>query len=424
MSSSIGSRGVFSRRTLAKGSVALAAASTLPMPSLIRAQDSGKITMWVISSFTPDENAAVFKAASDYKAATGVEVTIESVAASDMRDKLTTAVLGGQGPDVVSVDSAWNAGLAASGITSDITDRFSSISDQFFAGPVTSGNYLGVQYAVPWYTNNVGLYYNKGLLDAASLTPPTTWDELVSTAEALTTGDQYGLMIGANSFGAFTWFPFAFQNGATLISKDGTKAEFGSPAGLESWQFYSDLYLTDKVVPEDIKAATTAWDQVFAPFIQQRAAMLFCGDWATYAISTGNPDIDFAVAPLPVGKEAATVIGGYNLAIPPTSSKADLAWDFITWFTAQEQEWILQSYNRIQSRSDIVDSEYAASDPNLQVFINQSSVGRARATVPQWGEIEQTILADAWDSVILGQAAPADALEEAVKKTDQLLADS
>lgn len=394
-----------------------------PARRLTRAQDGGKITFWVISSFTPDDKAAVLKAATDYQTATGVEVVVESTAASDLRDKLTTAVLGGEGPDVVSVDSAWNAGLAASGITSDVTDKFSAISDQFFDGPVASGNYLGVQYAVPWYTNNVGLYYNKGLLDAAGVTPPTTWDELVSTSKALTSGDQYGLMVGANSFGAFTWFPFAFQNGAQLISDDGKTAEFGSAAGLEAWQFYSDLYLTDKVIPEDIKAATTAWDQVFAPFIQGRTAMLFCGDWATAAIATGNPDIDFAVAPLPAGKEAATVIGGYNLAIPKTASNADAAWDFINWMTAQEQEWILQSYKRIQARTDIVDTEYASSDPILQVFINQAPDGKFRATVPAWGEIEQTILADAWDSVILGQASPADALSKAVDQTNELLAE-
>lgn len=414
---------IMSRRSLAKGSAALAAASALPMPSIARAQDKGKITFWVISSFTPDENAAVFKAAADYKEATGVEVVIESTAANDIRDKLTTAVLGGQGPDVVSVDSAWNAGLAAAGITSDITDKFATIKDQFFEGPAATGNYLGAQYAVPWYTNNVGMYYNKKMLDAAGVTPPTTWDELVSTSLALTSGEQYGLMLGASGFGAFTWFPFAFQNEATLISEDGKQAEFDSDAGQEAWQFYSDLYLVHKVIPEDIKSATTAWDQIFAPFIQERVAMLFSGDWATFAISSGNPDIEFAVAPLPVGKTAATVIGGYNLAIPKTSSKADLAWDFITWITAQEQEWILQSYKRIQARADIVDTDYAKSDPILQVFVEQSTIGRARATVPQWGEIEQTILANAWDSVILGQATPAEALAKAADETNKLLAE-
>nr|MBA2452356.1 extracellular solute-binding protein [Chloroflexia bacterium] len=274
------------------------------------------------------------------------------------------------------------------------------------------------------YTNNVGLYYNRGMFSAAGLDgPPTTWDELVEFGQALTDGDSYGMMMGASGMGAFVFWPFAFQNGATLISDDGMTAEFGSPEGLEAWNFYSDLYLTHGIVPADIKSATTAWDQTFAPFIQERAAMVMSGDWATGAIVAGNPEIDFAVAPLPVGREAATVIGGYNLAIPPTSPNADAAWDFIAWLTAEEQAWILQEYSRIQARADIVDTEYATRDPLIQVFIEQSAVGRARATVPAWTEIEATIVANAWDSVILEQASPDDALATAVEQANELLAD-
>jgi len=426
-----------SRRHLVQGSGI--AAGTLALGGLTRpafaspatagsrratAQDGGKITFWVISSFTPDEEAPIFEAAKQYQEASGVEVVIESTQASEMRNKLTTAVLGGGGPDVVSVDSAWNAGLAASGVTSDISDRFTGMEDQFFDGPVASGAYLGAQYAVPWYTNNVGLYYNKGLFAAAGIeAPPATWDELVDSGMTLTSGDSYGLMLGASGFGAFTFWPFAFQNGATLISDDGKSAQFGEAAGLEAWQFYSDLYLTHGIIPEDIKSATTAWDQVFAPFIQERAAMVLSGDWATFAIRDGNPDLDFGVAPLPVGKEAATVIGGYNLAIPPSSANADAAWDFIAWLTAVEQEGVLQGYNRIQARADIVDSEYATQDPILQVFVEQSAVGRARATVPAWDEIENTIVAEAWDAVILEQSSPADALAAAVEQANEALAD-
>jgi multiple sugar transport system substrate-binding protein len=425
------------RRRLVTTSGASGAALALGTPGLLRAapsgsqrrsrvaQDGESITFWVISSFTPDENAPIYEAVAQFQEATGIEVVVESTQASEMRNKLTTAVLGGAGPDVVSVDSAWNAGLAASGITSDLTDRFSPLSDQFFPGPVESGAYLGQQYAVPWYTNNVGLFYNRGMFSAAGIdAPPATWEELVDVGMQLTTGDQYGLMLGASGFGAFTFWPFAFQNGATLISQDGTTAEFGNDPGREAWKYYADLYLTHGIVPEDIKSATTAWDQVFAPFIQERAAMVMSGDWAIFAINDGNPDMDFAVAPLPSGKEAATVIGGYNLAIPQTTGKADAAWQFIEWMTAVEQEWILQGYNRIQARADIVDTEYASQDPNIQVFIEQSAVGRARATVPAWDEIENTIVADAWDSVILGAATPDEALDAAVEQANDVLAES
>jgi multiple sugar transport system substrate-binding protein len=421
-------RSPLSRRTLLQGSAAAAMAITMGAAprrasSVARAQDAAKLTFWVISPFTPDDSAPIFAAAKQYQDEHGVEVTVESTAPAEMLNKLITAVRGGAGPDVVSVDSAWNATLGAAEILTDISDRFAPISEQFFPGPVGTGQYLGKQYAAPWYTNNVALFYNKKLFTAAGVeSPPATWDELVEKGKALTSGENYGLMLGGGGFGAFEFWPFAWQNGATLINDDGTQAEFGSEAGLEAWKFYSDLYLTHKIVPEDVKSAGESWDQVFAPFIQERAAMVMSGDWAIFAIKEGNPDLEFAVAPLPKGKEAATVIGGYNLGISATSPNVDAAWDFIEWLTAAEQESILQGYNRIQARADIIDTEYAKKDPLLQVFIEQSAVGRARATVPAWDEIENTVMADAWDSVILGQASPDEALADAVEQTNDLLA--
>jgi len=425
-----------SRRTLVQGSVAGAAltltgavghAGSAPQQTVrSRAghqQQDQQITFWVISSFTPDEKAPIYGAVQQYRDQTGVEVIIEPAPAASMQDKLLTAVLGGEGPDVVSVDSAWNAGLAAAGITSDVTDRLAPIADQFFPGPVETGAYLGVQYAVPWYTNNVALYYNQRLFgDAGIKAPPATWEELVAIGKELTGGEQYGLMLGSSGFGPFLGWPFVWQNGGQLLNEDGTKAEFGNEAGLEAWRFYSGLYLTEGIVPEDIKSAGESWDQLFAPFIQERTAMMMSGDWATFAINDGNPDLDYMVAPLPVGKEAATVIGGYNLGIPSTTKNADAAWAFIEWLTAPEQESILQDYNRIQARADIVDSEYATKDPILQVFINQAAVGRARATVPAWDEIENTIMAEAWDAIILKQASVEEAIQSAVEQTNELLA--
>ncbi len=388
------------------------------------AQDVDSLTFWVISPFTDNEDAPIYEALGRYEAETGVAITLESFPPASFRERLTTTVLGGGGPDIASVDSAWVSGLAASEILTPIDEEFGLIADQFFEGPVDTGAYLGVQYAVPWYTNNVALYWNKTMFQEAGLDgPPETWDQLVEYGKQLTTDDQYGLMLGTAGFGPFLWFPFAWQNGAELISEDGTEALFASPEGIEAWEFLAGLYLDEGIVPEDIKSATESWDQYFAPFIQERVAMMMTGDWGIRPIREGAPDLDFGVAPLPVGKEAATVIGGYDLAIPVSSEKQAAAWDFLEWFTAQEQEPILQAYNRIPARKSILDSEYATEDPFTQVFIEQAAVGRARATVPEWSSIEDQILADAWTAVILGQAEPAEALTTAAEETNALLAE-
>lgn len=397
--------------------------ATTPTAPAASGGKPASLTFWVIGSFTATPDAPIFKAAQQYAAQhPGVQVKVESASPTTFRDKLVTAVKGGQGPDIASVDSAWVAGLAAANVLTPLDDRFAAVADQFFPGPAQTGAYLGKQYAVPWYTNNVALFWNKGAFKAAGLNaPPTDWQELVDFGKKLTAGDKYGLMLGAKGFGAFLWFPFAWQNGTALLSADGKQAEFGGPAGQQAWQFYADLYLADKIVPDAIKGATDSWDQLFAPFIQGKAAMMLTGDWGIQPVQKGNPNLDFGIAPLPKGKEAATVIGGYDLTIPATSKNAAAAWDFIEWFTSKDQEGVLQAYQRIQARKDIVDSAYAKQDPLIEVFVDQSAVGRARATVPQWDEIENTILADAWDSVILGQAKPADALNKAVQQTNDLL---
>lgn len=425
-SSATNARSSFSRRTVLKGLGGLALTpAAAGLARRAAAQDTTTLTFWVISSFTASKDAAIYKAADDYnKQNPAVKINIESAAATSLHDKLVTAVKGGEGPDVVSVDSAWVAGLAAAEILKPIDEQFAPIKSEFFPGPTATGAYLGKQYAVPWYTNNVALFWNKTMFKNAGLErAPADWNELVDFGKKLTGDGKYGLMLGSKGFGAFLWFPFAWQNGTTLISEDGKKAEFDSAAGQEAWQFYADLYLKEKIVPEDIKSATDSWDQLFAPFIQERVAMMMTGDWGIQPVQQGNAKLDFGIAPLPKGKEAATVIGGYDLAITTTSKKADAAWDFLKWLSAKEQESILESYKRIPARADITGSAYAKSDPLIEVFINQSPVGRARATVPQWNDIENTILADAWDSVVLGQSKPADALKQAAEQANEQLSE-
>jgi hypothetical protein len=65
--------------------------------------------------------------------------------------------------------------------------------------------------------------------------------------------------------------------------------------------------------------------------------------------------------------------------------------------TSNEQEAMLQSYGRLPAREEISGSNYAKQHPLFQAFVeafvDQGPVGRARATVPQWDQIENTILA-------------------------------
>ena len=99
--------------------------------------------------------------------------------------------------------------------------------------------------------NEIDLYalnYNKALFEEAGIDgPPTTWDELIAAAEALTVRDGdtitqqgFGLI---NSWAAGVVHPFASllaSNGGELIGEDGMPA-LDTPQALETFELYENL---------------------------------------------------------------------------------------------------------------------------------------------------------------------------------------
>ena len=68
----------------------------------------------------------------------------------------------------------------------------------------------------------MGLFYNKAMLKAAGLQPPTTWDELAADAKKLTKPPVYGMAFDATADEQSTWQlePFFWSNGASLTKVD------------------------------------------------------------------------------------------------------------------------------------------------------------------------------------------------------------
>lgn len=410
------------RGALVKGAGAAAAGLALGGPlarsALGARRASGSITLWTITSFTSQQNPPLMRAVEKYQKETGVKVNVESYTTGTLQNTLITAVKGGGGPDVVTIDGGWVPVLGAANVLTDLTSQFKPLKKEFFTLPIVTGQFQGKQWAVPWYTNNVGLYWNKTLFkDGGVAGPPTTWAELKSAADKLTNNGKYGLMFGGSGYGSFLWLPFAWQNGTNLFTKDGKTATFASPAGQAAWSYYADLATKDKVTPSSSAGATTSWDQINAPFIQGDVAMITSGDWSLGPIKTAAPDLDFAVAPLPKGKFNGTVAGGYNLALPTTGNTA-AGWKFIEWLSNPSQQWILEGYFRLPALKAALKARY---DANHKAFLSQGNYAHAQPRVAQWSNILYGPLADAWESVLLGQTDPTTALGTAQDKSNQLL---
>ncbi len=379
--------------------------------------ESQALTIWANTAFVGDGDSPLQQAADAFAEEHDVEITLQGVAANDLAPNLITTVSGGRGPDVAIVDSSFIPQLAAGEVIQDVTDRAGDLEGDFHEGAWQYSQYQGQQFGLPVDSSNTALFYNVQMLEDAGVEVPTTWEELVDAATALTDpeNDQYGYMLGAQGYGAFSFWPFLWQNGGQIADENATEVLFNDAAGHEAFEFYSDLALVHEVAPPEFPTVSSSWDEYVAPFVQERVAMMVIGPWGIDPIESGNPDLEFAVAPLPQGKEAATILGGSSITMGANSANPDLAWEFIEWFTAGEQMHYIQDMGRIPGNAEVLDSEWAQEDPIRQVFVEQMPIARARPANPLWGDVEWGSFASAWDSVIQGQKDPAQALDDAAE---------
>ena len=83
------------------------------------------------------------------------------------------------------MDNPWVGGLAAAGDLVPL-DQLGVKTSGLTEGAIAAGSFHGTQFGIGFGNNSLGLFYNKKLLKAAGVTPPTTWAQLVTASKTLT----------------------------------------------------------------------------------------------------------------------------------------------------------------------------------------------------------------------------------------------
>ena len=104
------------RRSVLRGSLAVAAAGTLARPYIANAAAS-TATVWWTQGFVPEEDAAFRKIVADYEKASGNTIDYSLVPFAPLMQKIVSAITSGDVPDLISHDvndqvivpqNAWN----------------------------------------------------------------------------------------------------------------------------------------------------------------------------------------------------------------------------------------------------------------------------------------------------------------------------
>src|SRR6266404_1098869 len=100
----------FTRRSVLRGSLGLAAAGTLARPFIAYAAAT-TAEVWWNQGFVPEEDAAFRAMVADYEKASSNKIDQSLVPFAPMRQKAVAAMQSGVVPDIMEVLDLWFAGL-------------------------------------------------------------------------------------------------------------------------------------------------------------------------------------------------------------------------------------------------------------------------------------------------------------------------
>lgn len=365
-----------------------------------------ELDVWIYETFYAEDAPIV--AAAEAFMAENPDITINLVptqyGSSSYRDKFLVAAQAGGGPDALMVDIAWSPQFAAIGLSLALDEYVQNADESFFAGPLETVTLDGTLYGLPFYTNALGMFYNRTAFEEAGLPIPEegwTWDDFRTAVDTLSDGEMYGFGLQGGWGGTFEFYPWVWQAGGDFLTEDGTQPAFNDPEALEAARFFLDIVTNPEYVPEAAKT-WQGWSELGAAFANEVIAMYEVGDWGIGIVDDMDPDFEWGVAPLPMNGERATLVGGANWVVNANTEHPEAAVAWVEYITGPAVFELMDGYNRLAARRGAAEEQaIVQNDPRMQVFVDSLDYARARPTIPTWTSIDYDCLQPAFLEVIL-----------------------
>ena len=283
--------------------------------------------------------------ASEFEAATGIKVDLQTLSWDDIRPKLIAALIAGTAPaDVTEFDWSWTGQFSAADWYLPLNDAIDADTVKDIVGSTiftVNGNLLGVPY-----TNDfrVMLVNKKHFADAGVTDMPKTLDELVVAAKKIKEAGivEYpiGLPLSPTEGASTSWYLLTKAFGGELFDAD-FNPQFTSPdsAGYKAMAFEMQL-LKDGLVDPASTGLRDAQinDNMFAKgltsiMISGEPGRL--GQMNDPAQSQVAGDVEAILVPTVSGKTRSYGLLE-ALAVPRASQNQEAAIAFVKWFTSKE----------------------------------------------------------------------------------------
>ncbi|MXS75348.1 extracellular solute-binding protein [Microbacterium sp. TL13] len=323
---------------------------------------------------------------SDYNASQD-EVRVEMDASGV--DVVSASFVRGNPPDIMLANYNYEVArfvqrcaltdLSGTAAAATVRDDLQPLMDQY-------GSCAGRTSALPYSVMASSVIYNKEIFDRLGLSVPTTWDELIQTAETLKADGVtpfYGTFKDDWTIGQ-GWYDYAVGGSMNVLDFfDGLAAE-GDGVGPDSAvSFQKDLAEPMQRMTElsstytNPDAASRGYGDGNLAFAQGQAAMYLQGPWALGEIAKTSPDLAVGTFPLPMTNDPDDLAVRVNMdlaaMIPEGSKHQDAARDFLEYLY---QPQIIEAYNESQLGFAPTTDAPAPSDPRVAGMIPYYDEGR------------------------------------------------
>ncbi|MBI3913231.1 MAG: ABC transporter substrate-binding protein [Chloroflexi bacterium] len=303
------------------------------------------------------------------------------------------------------------------------TPDYADISPAFLDRYPQHGNRV---YSLAFARQMQVMYYNADLLKSGGIAkPPETWDDFTKTCAAIAKPPD--VFCWLTDINAFDFAAQVYARGGELVSADGKTVAFNGKTALDALNLLKDHLTKGYAVPSKI-----AFQE---PRDFAKGKLAFAFDTAAglllyeRTLKSADKPINWGIALYPranANTNRVALVYGEAFAIFKSSpEKARAAFAFVKWLmdAPQSAEWAKATGAlpaRESSRNLLAD--YFAAHPAYASAFDQLKFARAEPNVAAWSSI-RVMLADAISAALSGKITPADALKEAERKANSVLAE-
>ncbi len=346
-------------------------------------------------------------------------------------DTLNAAYAGGNPPDVAVMHGSSVADYGKRNLLLKLDDQLSvtgvKIDD---AAPAArqAVTYEGGTYGLPFDIHaglahvNVDLFKKAGLVDGqGNPTLPKSPEEFLAQAEQVRakTGKAYfGAARVKDGLGVHMWRSLVEQQGGSVLSEDGKKANVDTPEARKALDFVGKVFNGTYADPDQ------TYDAAQAAFLKGDTAMLFNGTWV---VDQYDKEAKFAyrAADFPTLYGKPAIWGDSHMWVIPKQKSPDpvrqrAALEFVSFLYEHSGDWAIHT-GHLAARTSVLNSpDYQKAPQRANYVATGTTNANPVPPVSSWMAVNEALISQI-DSIWFQKAAPDTALTEANRKIDAIL---